>query len=323
MKAIVYRNYGSPDVLNLEEVERPSPKDDEVLVKVHAVSLNSFDQDLLAGRFMTRPMGFLKPRHRILGTDIAGRIEAAGVNVETLRLGDEVFGEISRRFISAGWGGFAEYVSVRETSMLPKPASMTFEQAAAIPQVGALALGGLRFNGKIQPGQKILMNGAGGGVGTFVLQIARHFGAEVTGVDSAEKLDMVRSIGADHVIDYAREDFTRNGQLYDLILDVAASRSTFAYRRALSPGGAYAVIGGSQRRFFQTVFLGPLISMFGSKKIGAAGAKPNKGLDFILDLFEAGKLVPVIDRTYPLEETADAFRYLGEGRVQGKIVIVV
>ena len=324
MKAIVYRKYGSPDVLGLEEVEKPTPAGDEVLVEIHAASINSWDFDLLRGvRGFTRLSGLFKPRNPILGTDIAGQVEAVGRDVKQLQPGDEVFGEVSKRFISLGWGGFADYVCARENSMLMKPPGMTFEEAAAIPQVGALALGGLRYNGQIQPGQRVLMNGAGGGVGTFVVQIAKHFGAEVTGVDSPDKLDMLRSIGADHVIDYTLEDFTRNGQRYDLIIDVAASRSTFDYKRSLSPGGAYGVIGGSQLRFFQTMFLGFWISMIGSKKMGTVSAKPNEGLDFILELFEAGKVRPIIDRTYPLSETREAFRYFGGGQVQGKIVITM
>ncbi len=323
MKAIVYRNYGSPDVLKLEEVQEPIPRHDEVLVKVHAASINSYDWDFLTGRFLARPMGVLRPRHRILGTDIAGRVEAVGTSVEKLQPGDEVFGELSWRFISLGFGGFAEYACARETSMMLKPAGMTFEQAAAIPQVAALALGGLRHNGQLQPGQTFLMNGAGGGVGTFAVQIAKHFGAEVTGVDSKEKLDMLRSIGADHVIDYTQEDFTKSGQSYDLVLDVAASRSVFDCKRALNPGGAYGVIGGSQRRFFQTMLLGFWVSMIGSRKLGAVGAKPNEGLDFVIELFEAGKVVPVIDRTYPLSEVAEAFRYFETGNVQGKLVITM
>ena len=267
--------------------------------------------------------GLLKPRHKILGTDIAGRVEALGRNVKQFQPGDEVFGELSWRFVSLGWGGFAEYACARENSMMSKPARMTFEEAAAVPQVAALALGALRYNGQIQPGQKVLINGAGGGVGTLAIHIAKSFGAEVTGVDSTRKLDMVRSLGADHVIDYTQEDFTKNGQRYDLIIDVAAYRSTFYYKRALSPKGAYGVIGGSQARFFQTAFLGPFISMIGSMKIGAVGAKPNEGLDFLIELFEAGKIVPVIDRSYPLSEVAEAFRYFGEGLVQGKVVITM
>ncbi len=324
MKAIVYSKYGSPDVLKLQEVDKPVPMDDEVLVEVTTASINSWDVDFLKGSLLARPFsGFLRPKHKILGTDVAGRVEAVGSNVTLHNVGDEVFGEVSKRFLSIGWGGFAEFVCARESSMLKKPESLTFEQAAALPQVGALALGALRFNGQIQPGQKVLINGAGGGVGTLAVQIAKSFGAEVTGVDSASKLDVVRSLGADHFIDYAQEDFTKNGQQYDLIVDVAASRSTFDYKRALSPTGAYGVIGGSQARFFQTELVGRFTSMLGRKKMGTVGAKPNEGLDLLVGMIEAGTVVPVIDRRFTLSETADAFRYFLEGTFSGKIVITM
>ena len=236
MKAIVYHKYGSPDVLALEEVEKPTPRDDEVLVAVHSASVNSWDWDLLRGKpFLARVTagGLLTPKHGILGTDIAGRVETVGKDVKRLKPGDEVFGELSWRFLSLGFGGFAEYACAREYSMMPKPAGMTFDEAASLPQVGALALGALRYNGQVQPGQKVIINGAGGGVGTLAVQIAKSYGAEVTGVDSAEKLDTVRTLGADHVIDYTREDFTRNGLLYDLIIDVAAYRSTLTWRHTV------------------------------------------------------------------------------------------
>jgi NADPH:quinone reductase-like Zn-dependent oxidoreductase len=219
-------------------------------------------------------------------------------------------------------GGFAEYVCARENVLAPKSASMTYEQAAAVPQAAVLALQGLR-KGQIQPGQKVLINGAGGGVGTFAVQIAKSFGAEVTGVDSTRKLDMVRSIGADQVIDYTQEDFTQSGQRYDLILDVAAYHSIFDYKRALSPRGIYVMVGGSTARIFQAMFLGPLISMTGSKKMGILMHKPNKDLAFMKELFEAGKVVPVIDGRYPLSEVPEALRYFGEGHAKGKIVITV
>ena len=324
MKAIVYYEYGSPDVLRLEDVEKPVPGANEILVEIRAASINSYDWDLLRGvPFLTRVIGagLRKPRNTILGTDIAGRVEAVGNDVSRFKTGDEVFGELSQRSISIGWVGFAEYVCARESSMLLKPASLSFQQAAAIPQVGALALGGLRHNGGVKPGQKVLINGAGGGVGTFAVQIARSFGAEVTGVDSTEKLEMLHSIGADHVIDFTKEDFTRSNQRYDLIVDVAAYHSLFRYRRALAPGGAYGVTGGSRVRFFRTVFAGPLISKFGTRKLGTVGAKPNEDLELLLELIEANKVTPVIDRTYPLSEVPDAFRYFGEGHVKGKVVI--
>ena len=326
MKAIVYTKYGSPDVLSLEEVEKPTPKDDEVLIKIRAASINSWDWDLLRGTpFMARLVGggLFKPKNPILGTDIAGRVEAVGRNVTKFSPGDEVFGEMSRHLLSLGWGGFAEYACAHENSMMLKPVKMTFAEAAAIPQAAALALGGFRYYGKIQPGQKILMNGGGGGVGTFVIQIAKHFGAEVTGVDSTEKLEMMRSIGADHTIDYTKEDFTRNGQRYDLILDVAAYRSIFDCKRSLNANGVYGIIGGSIARFFEIMFLGPLITIGGNKKMGTLGAEPNEGLDLIIELFAAGEVVPVIDRCYQLSEVAEAFRYFGEGGVRGKIVITM
>jgi len=321
MKAIVYTKYGSPDVLQLKEVEKPTPKDNEVLVKVHAASVNDWDWGLLRGKpFVNRLLfGLLKPKIKILGVDIAGRVEAVGRNVKQFQPGDEVFGDLCR----CGWGGFAEYVCARENALALKPASMTFEEVAAVPQAAVLALQGLRDYGQIQPGQKVLINGAGGGVGTFAVQIAKSFGAEVTGVDSTRKLDMVRSIGADQVIDYTQEDFTKNEQRYDLILDVAAYHSIFDYKRALSPKGIYVMVGGSTARIFQAMLLGPWISMTGSKKMGILAHKPNKDLAFMKELFEAGKVVPVIDRRYPLSEVAEALRYFGEGHAQGKVVITV
>jgi len=246
MKAIVYTKYGPPDVLELKEVDKPIPKDDEALIKVHAVSINDWDWGLVQGIPFTNRLlfGLLKPKKRILGSDIAGQIEAVGKNVEQFQPGDEVYGDLS-----GDWGGFAEYVCARENALAPKPASMTFDEAAAIPQAAMLALQGLRDRGQIQPGQKLLINGAGGGVGTFAVQIAKLYGVEVTGVDSSGKLDMLRSMGFDHVIDYTQEDFTKRGQCYDLILDVKTNRSVFDYARALSPNGIYVTVGGSMLDF--------------------------------------------------------------------------
>ena len=321
MKAMVYHKYGSPDVLELQEVERPTPKDNEVLVKVHAASVNSWDWDLLRGKpFVNRLLfGLLKPKTKILGCDIAGRVEAVGRNVKQFKPGDEVFGDLC----ASEWGGFAEYVCARENALALKPASMTFEQVAAVPQAAVMALQVLRDKGQIQPGQKVLINGAGGGVGTFAVQMAKSFGAEVTGVDSTRKLDMLRSIGSDQVIDYTQEDFTKNGQGYDLILDVVGNRSIFDYKRALSPKGIYVMVGGSTALIFQLLFLGSWISMTGSKKMGILAHQPNKDLDFMKELFEAGKVVPVIDRRYPLSEAAEALRYFGKGHAQGKVVITL
>jgi NADPH:quinone reductase-like Zn-dependent oxidoreductase len=302
MKAIVYTAYGPPDVLQLEEVAKPTPSDDKVLMKIHAASANAADKALLRGKpFLVRLMGFglLKPKHTILGADIAGRVEAVGRNAKQLQPGDEVFGDIS----DYGWGGFAEYVCVSENALALKPVGMTFEQAAAVPMVAVTALQGLRDKGRIQSGQKVLINGASGGVGTFAVQIAKSFGAEVTGVCSTRILDMVRSIGADRVIDYTQEDFTRNGRRYDLILDAAAYCPILDCRRALSPKGIYVLVGGSIARLFQVMFLGPWISMSGNKKMTNLMAKSEKrDLVLVKKLLEAGKVVPVIDRRYPLSK---------------------
>ena len=317
MKAIICTKYGSPDVLQFKEVDKPTPQDNEVLVKVHVSSVNASDVEIMRGRY--QPPFSRKPRYEILGSDIAGRIEAVGSNIEQFQPGDDIFGDS----FGCGWGAFAEYVCVPEKVITLKPASMTFEDAATLPQAAIVALQGLRKKRQIQPGQKVLINGAGGGMGTFAVQIAKLFGAEVTGVDSAEKLDMLRSIGADHVIDYTQEDFSKSGQRYDLILDVAGHHSIRDYKRALNPKGILAVVGGSKGTLLQAVFLGPLISIFGSKKMGILAWKPNKKEDlaFLIELLEAGKIVPVIDRRYPLSEVAEALRYLEEGHAQGKLVI--
>jgi len=320
VKAIVYRKFGLSDVLHMEDVDKPVPKDNEVLVSVHAASINDWDWGLLRGKpFVNRLPKVLKPKHMILGCDVAGKVEAVGSGVTQFQQGDEVFGDLS----GSGFGGFAEYVCAHENALSLKPASMTFEQAASVPQASALAMQGLRNKKQIQPGQKVLINGGGGGAGSFAIQIAKSFGAEVTGVDSARKLDMMRAIGVDHVIDYAEEDFTKNGQRYDLINDNAAHHSVFDYRRALNDGGVYGVLGGATSRIFQVIFLGPIVSLFSSKSLGLVLLKPNKDMDFFIELFEAGKVKPIIDKTYPLSETSEAFRYFGESQQCGKIVINV
>ena len=322
MKAIVYNKYGSPDVLELKEVEKPAPKDNEVLIKVHAASINSRDWDMLTGRPLEYRLmsGLLKPtKTEILGCDIAGRIEAVGRNIKLFQPGNDVFGDLCEGF----WGGFAEYVCARENEITLKPDGMTFEEAAATPQAGLLALQGLCDKREIQPGQRILINGAGGGVGTFAIQMTKSFGADVTGVDSTGKLKMMSSLGADHVIDYTQEDFTKNGKCYDLILDVKTDRSVFDYVRALSSHGIYVTVGGRSARILQLVFLGSLISMSGSKKLTLITHKPNKGLNILNELIESGKVKPVIDRCFPLSETSEAFQYYGEGHFKGKIVISV
>ena len=320
MKAIVYTKYGPPEVLELKEVAKPIPRDDEVLIKVQAVSVNRSDWEGLIGKpLYARIGGLLRPRHQILGSDVAGRVEMAGRNVRRFRPGDEVFGDIQGRM-----GGFAEYVCARESALALKPASMTFEEAAAIPQGAVIALQGIRDKGRVQPAQKVLVNGAGGGAGTFAVQLAKLYGAEVTGVDNAGKLHFMRSLGADHVIDYTREDFTKNGKHYDLILDVVANRSVFACKRALGSNGSYFLAGGSVSTIFQILLLGPWIRGTTDKKIRVLAVRPNlEDLVYITELYEAGKVVPVIDRRFPLSEVPEAIRYLGEGRTKGKVVITV
>ena len=323
MKAIVNTQYGSPDVLQLKEIERPTPTDDEVLVKVYAVSVNSADLHLLrADPFLIRlSSGLFKPKNKILGSDIAGRVDVVGSNVKQFKVGDEVFGDIS----ACGWGGFAEYACAREDAFALKPANLSFEEAAAVPMAAVTALQGIRHAGGIQPGQKVLINGASGGVGSFAVQLAKSSGAEVTAVCSTRNVEMARSLGADHVIDYLQEDFTKNGKQYDLILATNGDRSISDYRRALSPKGIYVQTGGSMRQMSQAMIQGPWISKTGSQKMGNMGvAKPNQNdLVILKELLEAGKVKSVIDRTYPLSEVADAIRYLEEGHAKGKVVITV
>ena len=292
MKAIVFTKYGSPDVLQLTDVGKPTPKEDEVLVKVVATAVNQADNHLLSGmlRFSS---GLLKPRHQILGSDIAGRVEAVGNNVTQFQPGDEVFGDIS----GAGRGGFAEYVAAPANSLVLKPANVTFEQAAAVPMTAVTALQGLRDKGQIRAGQKVLINGASGGVGTFAVQIAKAFGAEVTAVCSTKKTDLVRAIGADQVIDYTQEDFTQNGEQYDLIFDTVANHSISDLKRSLSTGGHYVNSAFS----LGVLFLGPWIAMTENKKMMNMMSQPNQeDLAFMKELLQAGKVAPVIDRCYSL-----------------------
>src|SRR5215210_4719948 len=324
MKAMVNMKYGPPDVLELTEVERPTPKDDEVLVKVHAASVNPADWHLLRGEpYIARlQLGLRKPKDRVLGCDVAGRVEAAGENVTMLQPGDEVFGSPFMH----GFGAFAESVCVPEDLLAPKPATLSFEQAAAVPLAGSTALQGLRDHGRIEPGHKVLIIGASGGVGTFAGQIAKSFDAEVTGVCSTRNVDMVRSLGADHVIDYTQEDFTQNGRKYDLIFQLAGTRSPLECRRALTSRGALVQISGDSDgrwigpidRIIKAIVLSPFVS----QRMASFTVRPNKeDLRFLGRLIEDGKLAPVIDRTYPLGETPEAIRYLEEGRARGKIVI--
>ena len=320
MKAIVYTKYGTPDALQFKEVAKPAPRDDEVLIRVHAVSINDWDWGLLQGVPLANRLnnGLLKPKNKILGSDIAGRVETLGKSAKRFKPGDEVYGDLSGR-----WGGFAEYVCARESSLSLKPPGMSFVEAAAIPQAAMLAVQGLLDKGQIRQGQKLLINGAGGGVGTLGVQIAKLHGVQVTGVDSSGKLDMLRTMGFDQVIDYTKEDFTRSGQCYDLILDVKTNRSVFAYTRALCPHGVYVTVGGSTVRLLQALLLGPWISLITKKRIRMVLLKPNKDLAYMNELFEAGKLKSVIDGPYKLSQLPEAMRHFGQGNHKGKVVIVV
>ena len=323
MKAIVFTRYGPPDALLLKEVPKPAPKEYEVLIEVRASSVNSWDWEFLNGIPLINRLlyGLFKPKKtkQILGADVAGIVEAVGRSVSRFQRGDEVFGDLWDN-----WGGFAEYVCAHETALEPKPENLTFEKAAAVPQAGVLALQGLRKAGQIQPGQKVLINGAGGGVGTFAIQLAKLSGAEVTGVDASHKLNVVRSVGADHVLDYTEEDFTKTGERYDLIIDCQNFRSMFDNKRALRSGGTYAMIGGSIPRVYQLWFLS-LIGLLTreDRKLCLVAEGPNKGLANLKELIKAGKILPVVDRTYRLSEVPEALRYFGEGRHKGKIVIAI
>jgi NADPH:quinone reductase-like Zn-dependent oxidoreductase len=319
MKAFVYTRYGPPDVLQCKEVATPAPADNQVLIKVRAASVNPLDWHFMRGepRFVRLMTGLRKPKHTVLGSDIAGRVEAVGANVKLFQPGDEVFGGV-------GVGGFAEYACATEDRLSLKPADLSFEEAAAVPIAAITALQSLRDKGQIKPGFKVLIDGASGGVGTFAIQIAKSFGTEVTAVCSTGKLDTARSLGADHAIDYTREDFTRSGLHYDLILGANAYHSIFDYRRALSPNGIYVTAGGNASflGMLQGMLLGPLLSLIGHKRTRGFIANMNsKDLDLLKDLLEAGKIAPVIDRRYPFSELAEAIRYLEEGHARGKVVI--
>jgi NADPH:quinone reductase-like Zn-dependent oxidoreductase len=323
MKAIVYKKYGPPDVLHLEEVKKPAPRDEEVLVKVHAASINAGDWHLLTGDpFPMRLMGvgLFRPKNTILGADIAGQVEVVGRKVQQFKPGDAVFGDI----FGLGSGSFTEYVSVPESVLALKPSNISFEEAAAVPVAAVTALQGLRDRGHIQPGQKVLINGASGGVGTYAIQIAKAFGAEVTAVCSTRNLEMARSIGADHVIDYTQEDFTQNGRQYDLILGANGYQPLSAYKRALTPHGIYVFIGGLPAQIIQSLFIGPIMSKTDGRKMTSVMKKANqKDLLVIRDLLEDGKIKPVIDACYPLCETPEAFRYFGKGHTHGKVIITI
>jgi NADPH:quinone reductase-like Zn-dependent oxidoreductase len=322
MRAAIYTKYGSPSNLTLTDVRKPTPGDNEVLVKVSAVSINDWDWQLLMGIPLANRLsnGIERPKKRqILGCDVAGVIEATGKNAARFVPGDPVYGDLCM----SGFGGFAEYVSAPESSLSLKPKAMTFEQAASIPQASMLALQGLGVKGPLQRGQKLLINGAGGGVGTFGVQMAKMKGVDVTGVDHTTKLDMMRSVGFDHVVDYLKEDFANNGKQYDYILDTKTNRPLRCYLRALRPHGVYATIGGETLRLMQVLFAQRIFSKLSNKAIRLVILKPNKDLSHMNDLFNSGKIRPVIDKTFQLEELPDAMLYFGLGKHKGKVVIQV
>lgn len=322
MKAIVYKKYGPPDVLEVTEVERPIHTDNQVLVKVKAASVNYGNMVLLRGEpFLVRfAFGLLKPKYCIPGGDVSGTVEAVGKDVTQFHIGDEVFGDLS----GSGWGAYAENVAVPENALALKPANLSFEEAAAVPMAGVTALQGLRDKGKLQPGQKVLINGASGGVGTFAVQIAKSLGAEVTGVCSTRNLDILQSLGADHAIDYTKEKFTENKNTYDLILGVNGHQPLSDYKRSLKPNGIFVHVGGSATQMFQSMTLGAWISKTSSKKMGTFLQRPNQNdLVFMKELLEAGKVKPIIDRQYTLSEVPEAFRYFEQGHAQGKVVIKI
>jgi NADPH:quinone reductase-like Zn-dependent oxidoreductase len=319
VKAVVYTRYGPPGVLRLADVEKPVPGRGEVLVRVHAVSLNGSDWETLRGKpLYSRIGGPFRPRHHILGSDIAGQVAAAGTGATLFHPGNEVYADILGHM-----GGFAEYVCVPESALSRMPAGLSYEEAAALPQAGAIALQGIRDKGRVGAGQAVLINGAGGGSGMYAVQLAKLLGAEVTGVDNTGKLEFMRSLGADHVVDYTRDDFTASGRAYDLILDLAAYRPPLAYRRSLRPGGRYLYVGGSMAALLQALLAGPLAGA-GGRKIGVLAVRLGvQHLAPLVELCQAGKIATVIDRRYALGEVPQALQYLGEGNAKGKVIVTV
>ncbi len=319
MKAVTYSARGPPPVFEVIEIDVPTPRDDEVLIKVHATAVNSWDWELTPKEPSRVSLGRrADKRYKIMGADVAGTVEAVGRNVSRFKPGDHVFGDLS----NSGWGGYAEHVCARERSLIIKPASLSFEEAAATPQAGLLAFQALRKKGGVQAGDSVLVNGAGGGVGSFAIQICKAWGAEVTGVDREDKADFMRSLGAAHVIDYQVEDFTRTGERYDFILDPKTDRSMSDYKRALAPKGTYITVGGKISRVMSIMWLGPIRSL-GGRNYGLLILRANRDLDVLTEMIVSGKVRPIVDREFPLEEVGEAIRYLGDGHVRGKVVVKV
>ncbi len=327
MKAVIWTKYGSPEGLVVKEVAKPVPNDNQVLVKVQCASVNSWDWELMRGTpFVNRIMfGLLKPKINILGADISGVVESIGKKARHFKVGDEVFGDLSNfgGIKKRGWGGFAQYVCANENSLTAKPKGITFEEAASLPQASVMALQGLRSIGHIEKGQKVLINGAGGGVGSFALQLAKSFGAQVTAVDSGEKFEVMRSIGADRVLDYTQVDFIKEDCHYDLVLDTALRHSVFECMSVLNPNGTYVIVGGSNRQISQVIFFGWLMTLVGTKKVCLLGLKQNKDLAYIGELVAEGKVRPAIDRVCKLDEVPEALKYFEEGHVKGKLVVTM
>jgi len=321
MKAIILKEYGLPNLLEIGEVEKPIPNDKEVLVRIHSASINDWDWGLVRGKpFVIRLFfGLRKPKINIPGVDVSGVIEAVGDNVSSFKIGDEIYCDLSE----CGCGGFAEYVCVPEKELSIKPSNISHNDASALPHAGLLALQGLVEKGKVKSGQSVLINGAGGGVGTLGIQILKSYGVKVTGVDSAEKLDLIKSLGFDSVMDYKKVDFTDTGEKYDLILDTKSNRSLFKYARSLKENGRYVTVGGSMVRLIEIALLGSLISLFTRKKLSVLIHKPNKGLDQISKLVEKGQIKPVIDGPYGFDKIPELTQYFGEGRHLGKIVVEI
>ncbi len=320
MKAIIFKEYGGADLLHQEKIDKPIPKDDEVLIKVHAVSINSWDWEILQGKpFANRMMfGLFKP-NVILGCDVAGVVEEVGKNVDMFKAGDEVFGDLS----GCHWGGFSEYVSASQSALSIKPKFLSFKEASALPQAGLLALQALLYKRDVKENEKILINGASGGAGSFAVQIAKYYGAEVTGVCSGKKTNFVSSLGADHVIDYTKEDFTKNGCRYDRIVDIQGHHKLCEYKNSLTDDGIYAFVGGSNSLVLKAVLSGLILSLISGKKMGLVLHKPNKGLKQLIKLVESKKVRPCIDKCFTFDKTADAMRYYSEGHVKGKVVITL
>ncbi|EPR67718.1 NAD(P)-dependent alcohol dehydrogenase [Cyclobacterium qasimii] len=322
MKVLIFERYGLPEkVLKLSEQVTPVPKDNEILVKVHCTAINDYDWSLVRGKpFLYRLMfGLTKPKSKIMGMELSGTVVQVGAEVQDFAVGDEVFGDIS----NYGFGTFAAYISINAKALVRKPKSMSFESAAALPHASLLALQGLRDIGKIKKGMKVLINGAGGGVGTLALQLAKIYACEVTGVDNREKLAMLRALGYDHVIDYKVEDFTKNGLQYDLILDCKTNKSPFSYHRSLKPEGNYVSIGGNLIDLITTLIWGKLLQPFSNKKLNILSLKPNAGLEEIAGLYAKKQLKPVIDGPYPLESAAEKLQLFGEGKHIGKVIITI